>query len=357
MQSDYQIDIKQNHLLREKPPYRIPTMEEIKQIPLHNYQVVSLFSGCGGSCLGFRMAGFRVLWANEFDKKAAAAYQLNHPQAILDQRSIREISAEEILLAIKLSKGDLDILEGSPPCTSFSMSGKRDKNWGKTVKYGDGEQRVDDLFFEYIRLLNGLQPKVFVAENVVGLVRGRAKGYFKQILKKLREAGYIVEAKILDASRLGVPQVRRRVIIIGVRNDIGIKPCFPVPLNYVYTVKDGLFCLEEEIVKPNISVNMLHSWYLLKRGHGSQRHFNIKRTCLNKPCNTIIGISSILHPEEPRKFTISELKSLCSFPADFQLTGSFQDQWRRLGLAVPPMMVHHIAKVIKGKMLDQIENI
>ena len=102
--------------------------------------------------------------------------------------------------------GQLDLLDGSPPCASFSTSGTRDAGWCKVKKYSDVHQRVDDLFFEYVRLIKGLQPKTFVAENVSGLVKGKAKGYFKIILAALKECGYNVSCRVLDAQWLGVPQ-------------------------------------------------------------------------------------------------------------------------------------------------------
>ena len=228
----------------EKPPYRVPSMQEIAALPPNGYKVVSSFSGCGGSCLGYRMAGYKVLWANEFIPAAQETYKANHPHSILDTRDIRKVQPEEILYAIGLKQGEIDIFDGSPPCASFSTAGKREKAWGKVKDYSDTKQRVDDLFFEYTRLLKGLQPKVFVAENVSGLVKGTAKGYFLEILKALKDCGYTVSAKLLDAQWLGVPQMRQRIIFIGVRNDLvakyGVKPVHPDPLSYRYTVREAL---------------------------------------------------------------------------------------------------------------------
>ena len=196
-------------------------MTEIAAVPWNGLNVVSTFSGCGGSCLGFRMAGYRVLWANEFIPAAAETYRANHPTTILDTGDIRKVQPEAILKAIGLKAGELDAMEGSPPCASFSTAGKREKHWGKAKKYSDTVQRVDDLFFEYVRLLRGLRPKVFVAENVSGLVKGVAKGYFLEILGALKACGYRVGCKVLDAQWLGVPQARQRTIFIGVREDLG----------------------------------------------------------------------------------------------------------------------------------------
>jgi DNA (cytosine-5)-methyltransferase 1 len=223
-----------------KPPYRVPTMAEIEAVEPSGFTAASSFSGCGGSCLGYRMAGFSVGWASEFVPAAADTYRANHPGTVLDTRDIREVTPEEILTALSLSVGELDLWDGSPPCASFSTAGKRHEHWGLVRKYSDTAQRTDDLFFEYARLLAGLQPRTFIAENVTGLVKGVAKGYFIQILRALRGCGYRVEARALDASWLGVPQARKRIIFAGVREDLGMPPVFPKPLPYQYTVRDAL---------------------------------------------------------------------------------------------------------------------
>ena len=243
----------------DKPPYRIPLMAEIRAVPLNGYNVVSTFSGCGGSCLGYRMAGFNVLWASEFEPNAAENYRLNFPDSFLDTRDIRAVRPEEVLDAIGKKPGEIDLLDGSPPCQSFSTAGKRSKHWGKVVAHGDGTtQRSDDLFLEYARILRGLQPRTFVAENVSGLVKGVAKGYFKLILAELKSCDYLVEARLLDAQWLGVPQMRQRLIFVGVRNDLagkfGAKPEFPRPLPYRYSVMEAIGDLLRESEKPSPTI-------------------------------------------------------------------------------------------------------
>lgn len=224
-----------------KPPYRVPSMDEIRAVPWNGLDAVSTFSGCGGSSLGYRMAGFRVLWANEFVEAARASYAANKaPYTVLDGRDIRELTPGDVLGAIGRAPGELDLLDGSPPCASFSTAGKREKHWGKSKSYSDRAQRTDDLFFEFARLLRGIRPKTFVAENVSGLVKGTAKGYFLEILAELKSCGYRVEARLLDAQWLGVPQARQRLIFVGVRSGFGLAPAFPKPLPYRYSVRDAL---------------------------------------------------------------------------------------------------------------------
>lgn len=223
-----------------KPAYKIPSMKEIEELEPNGFKVVSTFSGGGGSSLGYKMAGFKVLYANEFIPEAQKTYRANFPNTYLDTRDIREVKPEEILEITGLKKYELDILDGSPPCASFSTAGAREKHWGEKKKYSDGFQRVDDLFFEYIRILRGLMPKCFVAENVTGLVKGKAKGYFKIILKELKDSGYRVKAVKINAAYLGVPQKRERIIFLGVRKDLNIEPVAPTPFNYTYSLKEAL---------------------------------------------------------------------------------------------------------------------
>lgn len=230
-----------------KPAYRVPSMAEICALEPNGFTAASTFSGCGGSSLGYRMAGFRMAYANEFVEAARDTYRANAAEyTIVDGRDIRTVTGADVLQQIGLKRGELDLLDGSPPCASFSTAGKRDKGWGIEKKYSDTVQRSDDLFFEFARLLEEIQPRTFVAENVSGLVKGTAKGYFKLILARLRGAGYKVSARVLDASWLGVPQARRRLIFVGVRNDLELEPVHPLPLPYQYSVRDALESLAAE---------------------------------------------------------------------------------------------------------------
>ena len=419
-----------------KPPYRVPLMSEIREIPWNGFTVASTFSGCGGSSLGYRMAGFRVVWASEFIAAARASYKANaSPLTSLDPRDIRKVTPEDILHATRLKRGALDLLDGSPPCASFSTAGKREAGWGKVKDYSDKAQRTDDLFFEFIRLLRGLQPKTFVAENVSGLVKGTAKGYFLEILAALKASGYRVSCKVLDAQWLGVPQSRQRTIFVGVRDDLGLNPVHPRPLPYRYSVRDALpwivnvSCLLAgktpgmkpssmpcptvttgdtggngrhfvDAIKPIPSgARIIHDtggkygngdvtdrpactvdtnprffveteadisrfaigkeWDKLKPGGQSEKYFSLVRTHPDKPSPTVCGshgnssTAGITHPTEKRKFTIAELKRICAFPDDFILTGSYAQQWERLGRAVPPVMMSHIAATIRDQILKK----
>jgi DNA (cytosine-5)-methyltransferase 1 len=328
--------------------YSVPSMKAIRKIAPNGFNVVSTFSGCGGSCLGFKMDGYEVVYANEFIPAAAETYRANHPKTPLDVRDVRVITAREIIKKMhEVTDSDvIDVLEGSPPCASFSSAGTRENSWGKVRKYSDTNQRVDDLFFEYIRLLRDLRPRVFVAENVPGLVKGKAKGFYVEIMKGLRKSGYRVDAKLVNASWLGVPQTRERVIFIGVRNDLGLDPVFPKPLQHRYSVQEIL---------PHIRRLKLTG----KRDRWEWA---------NRPAGTIVQSGSLTSRSayfsadmietfdgQQRKWNVQELKKLCSFPDDFVLTGDFNKQWERLGRAVPPLMMYRIAKTIREEILCRIK--
>jgi DNA (cytosine-5)-methyltransferase 1 len=336
-------------------------MRDIESVPLNGLKTVSTFSGCGGSCLGLRAAGFEALWASEFIPSAAETYRANHPGVYLDTGDIRSVSADSILDRIGLSVGELDLLEGSPPCASFSTAGKREAGWGKVKKYSETTQRVDDLFYEYIRLIDGIRPKVFFAENVLGLVKGTAKGYFLDILAQMKSIGYNVEARALDAEWLGVPQRRKRIFFVGVRNDLNLPPAFPQPLPYFYSVREAF-----EGLPKGYSPNLHHyaigrDWAALKwGGQNKVTRFNLARQHPDRPSWTILqtdgnpGAAGIVHYAENRKLTIAELRRVCGFPDDFILTGTWSQQYERLGRAVPPPVTKALGETLYREVFSKL---
>lgn len=353
-----------------KPAYSVPTISQIRALPPNGYTVLSTFAGGGGSSTGYRMAGYKVAWVNEFVAAAASTYSANYPDTVVNTQDVRSLTPEQIREESGMVGKEIDILDGSPPCASFSMAGKREKGWGAVKDYSDTTQRVDDLFFEYARLVRDLQPRVFVAENVKGLVIGTARGYFKLILRELRKCGYRVEARLLNAHFLGVPQRRERIIFVGVREDLGRDPVFPDPLPYTYSLRDAL----GKGPPPD-----LHTALTLKHGHkmrllwdssarfdgsfsktheflyGKSSSFNHMRQRWSKPASTLCqGSRALYHPDEPRTLSIWEARRLCSFPEDYMISGSPNQQYERVARAVPPVMMYHIAKAIQTQLLDPL---
>src|SRR5678815_1035145 len=148
----------------------IYNMDHVRMSEAKNlFTFFSTFAGGGGSSTGYRLAGGHCLGVNEFIPEAVRVYHENYPATKIFADDIRTLTGEYLLNELGLNPGELDVFDGSPPCSSFSMQGLREEGWGKTKKYSDSEQRTDDLFFEYARLLKELQPKTFIAENVKGL--------------------------------------------------------------------------------------------------------------------------------------------------------------------------------------------
>jgi len=313
------------------------------------------------------MAGFRVVYANEFIPEARKTYKANHPNSYLDGSDIRDLTPELLLERAGVKRGELDIFDGSPPCSAFSTAGSREKGWGKVKSYSDGAQRVDDLFYEYARILDGVQPKVFIAENVSGLVKGTAKGYFKRILQALRDCGYNVSCRVLDARWLGVPQMRKRTIFIGVRNDLGIEPVHPKPLPYSYTIGDALVIPPDDTTAKILGPDTETYKFWVHTKAGDTLGNTCKRLtgrnsflthCKQSPhvaANTVTqGIQQLYHWTEPRTLTLGELRRISGFPDDFILTGTFAQQWERIGRAVPPVMMSKIAATVADEILSKI---
>jgi DNA (cytosine-5)-methyltransferase 1 len=315
--------------------------------------VISTFAGCGGSSLGYKWAGYHELLAIDFNDNAVETFKLNFDTPIWN-RDIKDCTGQEILDFCGIQKGELDLLDGSPPCQGFSTAGKRNLS----------DER-NDLFRELVRLITELQPKVFVMENVSGMIKGKYKGKFNEILQTLKDTGYNVKVKLLNAMWYEVPQSRERLIFIGVRNDLGIEPLYPEPLSRVITVKDAFAGLPVEQTRelprgalkeivPKIGQGETASKY-----HVKGNYFGTHRLHYQKPSPTIIKTAGatmnlLLHPEVDAGISINELKRLSTFPDDFKFIGDYKKQWARIGNAVMPRFMYHIAKTIKEKILDKV---
>jgi DNA (cytosine-5)-methyltransferase 1 len=228
-----------------KPPYRPPPVAEVLAAEPNGLTAISTFCGCGGSSIGYRLAGYRIAAAVDVDETACASYRANFPGTPLLERDVHELAGAELLAAAGLAEGELDLLDGSPPCTPFSSAGRKQRTWGHERVHAGKRQRIDDLFLEYARLLAEIRPRAFVAENVAGLARGVAVGYFREIRAALADVGYHVEVRQLDAQWMGVPQARQRLIFAGLRLDLwdelGLDALpWPAPLPYRYSVREAL---------------------------------------------------------------------------------------------------------------------
>ena len=364
----------------------------------NKFNVISLFAGGGGSSTGYRLAGGNILCVNEFVEAARDTYRENYPYTKILSSDIKELTGQDFLDATALEVGELDILDGSPPCSAFSVAGKlshstagkHSDGWGQTKNYSDGKmvENIEDLFFEFLRVAKEIQPKVIIGENVAGLTVGEAKQYFNKIQNTFEKIGYDVSAKVLDSRYFGVCQTRTRVFFIGIRNDItekvgltflNISSIFPTGSKDVIPLGQALEGLEydEEEVKM-LTEKFSRTAYWRDTGskmpqnpdkvltgmdyHHKGHHFNLKRVSLKVPAPTLTAMGSndttagAFHWSEPRKLTIGELKRIQSLPDDFKLTGKWNQKSERIGRMVPPILLKEIADSVYEKVIKVYKN-
>ena len=320
--------------------------------------VISTFAGAGGSSLGYSMAGFRELLAVEWDDNAVQTFKANFHDVPVYHGDIAKLSAEQVLEMTGLKAGELDVFDGSPPCQGFSTAGKR---------------MIDDprnqLFREYVRLLRGLKPKVFVMENVSGMVKGIMKLVFVEILKELKASGYKVSARLLNAMYFGVPQSRERMIFIGVRDDLGVEPSHPKaetsgisPRDAFTGVKqmdrrllaDWLKEAAKYIDAGNYSDQSVYAAFMKTKGKSSGSQ-STKMLSWDRPSCVLtkseIACAGIIHPGGERYLDTSEMMRIGSFPDLFQFVGDRKNKVNRIGNSVPPLFMRSIAKHIRSEIL------
>lgn len=345
-----------------KDIYSIESMIDIKKRD-NGLTAVSTFSGCGGSSLGLKMAGWRIAYAVEFIEPARDTYAANFPDTFIDSRDIREITADDILSKLGLQVGELDLFEGSPPCSSFSTANtsKNARVGSMKIKdYSDGvKQTTDDLFDEWLRLLEGLMPRAFVAENVPGMLQADALDMLHDIVTRMTALGYHVEAKIYNVAAFGCATARRRLIFQGIRKDQGVAPLRPSTLGCnAYTLREALEAMthespQDEIDKAFAQIpSYKREWNKLKPGEGSDVIFQIQRCAWDKPAPTFTKSGAYssadpMHPDECRKFTATEIAWLSGFPADFILTGNPSERYERIARAVPPPLYRAVGAALE----------
>ena len=370
--------------------YKPYTVKDVKKASAQNkFTVISCFAGGGGSSTGYRLAGGKILLINEFVEEAIASYKKNYPDTPVLVDDIKKYAGKDFLNKVKLKEGELDILDGSPPCSAFSVAGKREKGWDKTKSYSDGKtvENIEDLFLEFIRVANEIKPKVIVAENVKGITFGEATKKLNEFIKAFEGIGYYVTYRVLNAADFGVAQGRERTIFICVREDvadaiglswINLSGIFPNEFGYQISMEDAI----DDIKNDPEEIKELRDFYEgsfqkkfldpipfrpkrhMKPSDPEFREWNPKASCFNMirpaphlPCPTLTqqgqkkGLSGVFHYAENRKLTIKELKRLMSLPEDYELTGTFDQQAERIGRMVAPKMMAEVAKSIYENVL------
>lgn len=185
-----------------------------KGIKHHGTTVMTTFACGGGSTMGYKLAGYDVIAANDIDPQMAKVYKANHNPKQFFLCGIKELLGRDDLPQV-------DVLDGSPPCSVFSMAGSRESAWQKDKMFREGQakQVLDDLFFDFIDLAEKTQPKIVIAENVKGMLQGNAKWYTREVVRRFEKLGYKCQVFLLNAASMGVPQKRERVFFIAHRTD------------------------------------------------------------------------------------------------------------------------------------------
>lgn len=323
-------------------------------IQKNEYNVFGTFICGGGSTMGYKLAGFNHLGGVEIDPPIADVYKTNHKPKHLYNLDIREFNKLENL---PNELYNLDILDGSPPCSTFSMAGSREKAWGKEKVFREGQakQSLDDLVFVYCDTIIKLQPKVFLLENVKGIIQGNAKAYSKNIVKKMTDAGYVVQVFCLNAASMGVPQKRERVFFIGHKKEYDL-PKLKLEFNErAITYSD----FEDDNFENKIANCDLQYYDICKQGysiasvHPKGNRFNSIKLDKNKVVNTIASGSELYHYEKKKALSNNELKMCGSYPLDYNFK-KIEPKYL-IGMSVPPVMTAQIANQIKIQWLDKIK--
>ncbi len=329
-------------------------LSDLKDVEKNGKKVFSCFSCGGGSTMGYKLAGYTVVGNCEIDGDMETIYKQNHHPKhtyLMDIRYFNRLGTYPDELK------NLDILDGSPPCSVFSDAGAREKGWGteKTFREGQKKQRLDDLFLHFIRTAEILKPKIIIAENVKGLLTANQKSAFPLIMEEFKNSGYDVKHMVLNSANYGVPQKRERVIIVGFRKDLHIDFTFP---DQVITDED-LFEPLKKVIDNTVDEKYYFSERAVEGMMKKREKMNKGRAQdIEKPCNTVgahlakVSLNStdpvLMLENRYRRFTPREVARIQSFPEKFELVGSESAQYRALGNAIPPVMIWYVANTVKN---------
>ena len=326
------------------------------------FTTIELFAGAGGLALGVEQAGFRTLGLVEFDKDACDTLRKNRPNWNVICDDIANVSATDLEELFHLKKGELDLLSGGAPCQAFSYAGKR---------LGLEDAR-GTLFYHYAVFLEKLQPKMFLFENVRGLLTHDGGKTYKTILDIFEKTGYVIQKSVLNAWDYGVAQKRERLITIGIRKDLSdqVHYSFPEPHKYRPVLRDVLKDVPDSIgipygenkrkifelvppggywrdIDPEIAKAYMKSCWDMEGG----RTGILRRMSMDEPSLTVLTSPSQkqterCHPLEARPFTVRENARCQSFPDEWEFCGSAMSQYKQVGNAVPVNLSYEVAKKI-----------
>ena len=394
--------------------YTLDDLEKSSDRKLFTY--ISFFAGGGGSSAGYKLAGGDCRFVNEFQQVAVDTYLENWPNTPHICGDIKNVTGKQIMEMTGLKVGELDILDGSPPCPPFSMSGTKQKGWGKEkTAYGMKQKNIEDLTWEMIRIAGEMMPKVIVCENVKGLTMDYAKDHLNRMVTDFEALGYTTEFKVLNGIHFGVPQKRQRVFIISIRNDVMDKigmpwmavyngNIFPDPnVDEEPTIEDAIGDLRldnensveavelcEAMKKSakykwlkrlpknpdkvvSVGDDVVGPWYDKIIAHRKKMgkelperkssFYQSRRVPWNQASHTLseqglqTSLAVHLHAAEDRVYTTKESKRLMTLPEDYILTGTLNEKLARIGLMVAPMMMKYVAESIYEKVLKEYHEV
>ena len=326
-------------------------------------KVFSCFACGGGSTMGYKLAGCDVIGCCEIDPKMNEVYVKNHNPKhnfLMDIRKFNEIPNEDLPPELF----DLDILDGSPPCTTFSMAGEREDSWGKKKKFREGqaEQTLDDLSFIFIDTVAKLKPKVVIMENVEGLIKGAAWDYVQKIYKKFKDAGYTVKHWLLKGQHMGVPQTRHRVFFIAIRNDIPYNlEKLDMFFNYapitLREITDGKEQERTGHMHDIVRLSLPHEKMLsdvFVRVENKYKAFNHRIVDLDDVVPTILAGHRDTWLRSGNGISKGDIISSQTFPQDYDfIKNSYSNIEYICGMSVPPIMIKRIVtRLIESGVFD-----
>lgn len=342
-------------------------LADLDAVPGNGLTVFSTFACGGGSSMGYKLAGFDVIGANDIDPKMRRNYEANLHPSLFIEAPIADLLVADLPDALFA----LDVLDGSPPCSTFSTSGRREKDWGREKFFREGQaaQVLDDLFFDFVALAARLQPKVVIAENVKGLILGNARGYVRMVFDQLRAAGYKPQMFLVNAAYCGVPQRRERVFVTAIRQDLAeTRPALeirtegqPIPLADAFA---DLRTREDEKRYLDPGEPAFRYWHSTPPGRrfidaveameGRKSLWDYRKVHPRQPAWTITSGGAILHWSEPRALTDRELIRAGSFPDDYAFSSKSMVKYL-IGMSVPPRMMEVVASAVRDQWLQPKE--
>lgn len=340
-------------------PVEVWNLTDLEKVPKNGLKVFTTFSCGGGSSMGYKRAGFDVIGANDIDPVMAKHYQKN-----LNPKHYFLCPIKELLTCdLPDELFNLDILDGSPPCSSFSMAGNREKDWGKDKHFREGqaEQVLDDLFFDLLALAKRLQPRVVIAENVKGMLAGKARGYVSAIMREFKSMGYSAQLFLVNAADCGVPQTRERVFFVASREALG--PIEISPKKEWVTCAQAVVGIDDTAEKRWLKGTQREKvWHAIAPGqsfdkgytklYGVNQGFTYAKLHPDKPAPTLTATPhAATHWAEARQLTLPEAIRLGTFPDDYWAESDQIGKYM-IGMSVPPFMTQFVAECVRDQWLQ-----